>query len=37
MGSNSSIEYQVQKLAQTANLAKIHGIVCSAHEIKNVR
>jgi orotidine-5'-phosphate decarboxylase len=37
MGSNSSVESQVQKLAQTARLAKIHGIVCSAHEIKKVR
>jgi len=37
MGSNSSVETQVEKLAQTAKLAKIHGIVCSAHEIKKVR
>ena len=37
MGSNTSVESQVQKLAQTAKLAKIHGIVCSAHEIKIVR
>ena len=37
MGSNSSVETHVQKLAQTAKLAKIHGIVCSAHEIKKVR
>ena len=37
IGSNSSVESQVQKLAQTAKLAKIHGIVCSAHEIKKVR
>ena len=37
MGSSASVESQVQKLAQTAKLAKIHGIVCSAHEIKKVR
>ena len=37
MGSSTSVESQVQKLAQTAKLAKIHGIVCSAHEIKKVR
>ena len=37
MGSNTPIQTQVQKLAQTARLAKIHGIVCSAHEIKNVK
>ncbi len=37
MGSNTSVETQVQKLAQTARLAKIHGIVCSAHEILKVR
>lgn len=37
MGSNTPIQTQVQKLAQTARLAKIHGIVCSAHEIKRVK
>jgi orotidine-5'-phosphate decarboxylase len=37
MGSSTTIETQVQKLAQTAKLAKIHGIVCSAHEIQKVR
>lgn len=37
MGSNTPIQMQVQKLAQTARLAKIHGIVCSAHEIKRVK
>lgn len=37
MGSNTTIQTQVQKLAQTARLAKIHGIVCSAHEIKRVK
>lgn len=37
MGSNTPIQTQVQKLAQTARLAKIHGIVCSAHEITNVK
>jgi orotidine-5'-phosphate decarboxylase len=37
MGSNTNIETQVQKLAQTARLAKIHGIVCSAHEITKVK
>ena len=37
MGSNANIEIQVKKLAQTAKLAKIHGIVCSAHEIKKVK
>ena len=37
MGSSTNVETQVQKLAQTARLAKIHGIVCSAHEIKKVR
>ena len=37
MGSNTPIQTQVQKLAQAARLAKIHGIVCSAHEIKRVK
>jgi len=37
MGSNTPIQTQVQKLAQTAKLAKIHGIVCSAHEITKVK
>jgi orotidine-5'-phosphate decarboxylase len=37
MGSNTKVETQVQKLAQTARLAKIHGIVCSAHEISKVK
>ena len=37
MGSNTPIQTQVQKLAQTARLAKIHGIVCSAHEITKVK
>lgn len=37
MGSNTPIQMQVQKLAQTARLAKIHGIVCSAHEITKVK
>jgi orotidine-5'-phosphate decarboxylase len=37
IGSNKPIQTQVQKLAQTARLAKIHGIVCSAHEIKRVK
>ena len=37
MGSNKPIQTQVQKLAQTARLAKIHGIVCSAHEITKVK
>lgn len=37
MGSNTTIQTQVQKLAQTARFAKIHGIVCSAHEIKRVK
>lgn len=37
MGSNTPIQTQVQKLAQIARLAKIHGIVCSAHEIKRVK
>lgn len=37
IGSNTPIQMQVQKLAQTARLAKIHGIVCSAHEIKRVK
>ncbi len=37
MGSKTSVESQVQKLAQTAKKANIHGIVCSAHEIKKVR
>jgi orotidine-5'-phosphate decarboxylase len=37
MGSKTPIQTQVQKLAQTARLAKIHGIVCSAHEIKRVK
>ncbi len=37
MGSKTSVETQVQKLAQTAKKANIHGIVCSAHEIKKVR
>jgi orotidine-5'-phosphate decarboxylase len=37
MGSNTNVETHVQKLAQTARLAKIHDIVCSAHEIKKVR
>jgi orotidine-5'-phosphate decarboxylase len=37
MGSNTAIQTQVQKLAQTAKLAKIHGIVCSAYEIKRVK
>ena len=37
MGSNTTIQTQVQKLAQTARLAKIHGIVCSAHEITKVK
>lgn len=37
MGSKTPIQMQVQKLAQTARLAKIHGIVCSAHEIKRVK
>jgi orotidine-5'-phosphate decarboxylase len=37
MGTNTNIETQVKKLAQTAKLAKIHGIVCSAHEIKKVK
>ena len=37
MGSNTPIQRQVQKLAQTARLAKIHGIVCSAHEITKVK
>jgi orotidine-5'-phosphate decarboxylase len=37
MGSNTPIRAQVQKLAQTARLAKIHGIVCSAHEITKVK
>ena len=37
MGSNTPIQMQVQKLAQAARLAKIHGIVCSAHEIKRVK
>jgi orotidine-5'-phosphate decarboxylase len=37
MGSNTPIQTQVQKLAQTARLAKIPGIVCSAHEITRVK
>lgn len=37
IGSNKPIQTQVQKLAQAARLAKIHGIVCSAHEIKRVK
>ena len=37
MGSKTPIQMQVQKLAQTARLAKIHGIVCSAHEIERVK
>ena len=37
MGSKTPIQTQVQKLAQTARLAKIHGIVCSAHEITKVK
>ena len=37
MGSNTPIQTKVQKLAQTARLAKIHGIVCSAHEITKVK
>jgi orotidine-5'-phosphate decarboxylase len=37
MGSNTPLQIQVQKLAQTARLAKIHGIVCSTHEITNVK
>jgi orotidine-5'-phosphate decarboxylase len=37
MGSNKPIQTQVQKLAQTARLAKIHGIVCSAHEVTKVK
>ena len=37
MGSSTNVETHVQKLAQTARLAKIHGIVCSAHEITKVR
>ncbi|NDG21012.1 MAG: orotidine-5'-phosphate decarboxylase, partial [Proteobacteria bacterium] len=37
MGSKTPIQTQVQKLAQIARLAKIHGIVCSAHEIKRVK
>ena len=37
MGSKTPIQMQVQKLAQTARLAKIHGIVCSAHEITKVK
>ena len=37
MGLNTNVETQVQKLAQLAKKAKIHGIVCSAHEIKKVR
>ena len=37
MGSKIPIQTQVQKLAQAARLAKIHGIVCSAHEIKRVK
>ena len=37
IGSSANVETQVQKLAQTARLAKIHGIVCSAHEIRKVR
>lgn len=37
MGSNTKVETQVQKLAQTAKQAKIHGIVCSAHEITKVK
>ena len=37
MGSKTPIQMQVQKLAQTARLAKIHCIVCSAHEITKVK
>ena len=37
MGLNTNVETQVQKLARLAKKAKIHGIVCSAHEIKKVR
>ena len=37
MGSNSTVEKQVISLAKLAKKAKIHGIVCSAHEIKKVR
>jgi orotidine-5'-phosphate decarboxylase len=37
IGSNTPIQTQVQKLAQTTKQAKIHGIVCSAHEITKVK
>ena len=37
MGNNTTIQNQVQKLTLLSKKAKIHGIVCSAHEIKIVR
>lgn len=37
MGNNTTIQNHVQKLALLSKKAKIHGIVCSAHEIKTVR
>jgi len=37
MGNNTTVENHVQKLALLSKKAKIHGIVCSAREIKVVR
>jgi len=37
MGNNTTIQNYVRKLASLSKKAKIHGIVCSAHEIKTVR
>jgi len=37
MGNNTTIQNHVQKLAVLSKKAKIHGVVCSAHEIKIVR
>jgi len=37
MGNNTTIQNQVQKLALLSKKAKIHGVVCSAHEIETVK
>ena len=37
LGFSSTIDIQVQKLAQLAAKTKLHGIVCSAHELSVVK
>jgi len=37
MGNNTTIQNHVRKLASLSKRANIHGIVCSAHEIRTVR